>query len=183
MTDFNTTDASTAAATVTAPQAAVRRQTRKSATYRITVLEARIAKSAASVAADQAELDNLREILPTLPEAAEPVAGAVYTVGQKVEIVIGREANRRQVGGIVAGVQFNEANVPARYKVEVGTGFDAEFHTVYPGSVLGLSDQSDIDADAAGEGFPSDDDVLADVGGDGYAAAAAFAAADGTQDF
>lgn len=181
MTDFNTNDTTNAAtdAAVTTPVAAVRRQTRKSAAYRITVLEARIVKSTASTEADTAELAALREILPTLPEAAEPVAGAVYSVGQKVSLVIGREANRRTVEGVVAGVQLNEAGTsPARYKVEVGTGFDAEFHTVYPGSINGV-----VGAEPAEQ---SEDDALDAVGSDdtdGYAAAAAFAAADGTEDF
>lgn len=164
MTDINTIDT---AATATA---AARRLTRKAAIYRISVLETRIAKVAAAIAADQTELAALQEVLPTLPEVAEAAPGAVYAVGNVVNLTVGREANRRAVTGVVVGIALNEAGTaPARYKVEVGTGFDAEFHTVFPGSISGV-----VGAEPAAAPV-SDADAL-----DG--AAAAFAGSDGTED-
>lgn len=162
--------------------AAARRLTRKAAIYRISVLETRIAKVAAAITVDQTELAALQEVLPTLPEVAEAAPGAVYAVGNVVNLTVGREANRRAVTGVVVGIALNEAGTqPARYKVEVGTGFDAEFHTVFPGSISGVVGAEG--AEPAAE--PSEDDALNAAGDDtdGYAAAAAFAAADGTQDF
>ena len=148
---------------------AARRLTRKAAIYRISVLETRIAKVAAAITVDQTELAALQEVLPSLPEVAEGVPGATYDVGNVVNLTVGREAKRREVTGVVVGIATNAAGQPARYKVEVGTGFDAEFHTVYPGSITGV----------VGAPVQTEDEVLDAA----FDAATAFANAHGTEDF
>ena len=162
--------------------AAARRLTRKAAIYRISVLEPRLAKFTRYVEADSAELAALQEVLPSLPEVAEGVPGATYDVGNVVNLSVGREAKRREVTGVVVGIATNAAGQPARYKVEVGTGFDAEFHTVYPGSITGVvgaevqTDDDALDAAAATAAYEVELDAELD-------AVTAFANAHGTEAF
>ena len=169
--------------------ATARRLTRKAAIYRISVLEPRLAKFISYVEADRAELAALQEVLPTLPEVAEGVPGATYDVGNVINLTVGREAKRREVTGVVVGIATNAAGQPARYKVEVGTGFDAEFHTVYPGSITGVvgapTQTEDEALDAVLDNEPEDNPAGAVGEGlyDVLDAASAFANAHGTEAF
>lgn len=135
-----------------------RRFTRKAAVYRISLLKARIDRANTELDEAKCELVQLEEILPTLPEVIATPA-YIHEVGKVVSLFVGRETNRRQVEGKVVGIAYNESGAPSRYKIEVGTGFDSEFFTVFPGSI------QDIRAKDEAEGSePADEDALDAVG-------------------
>lgn len=78
---------------------------------------------------------------------------AALTAGDGIAYVYGRAANKRILSGVIRATNTNDKGV-RQFKVEFGTGFDAEFHLIDQNSLL-MSDeeideaQAEIDAAAA----------------------------------
>ena len=87
-------------------------------------------------------------------EKAEQNAAAIAALsgGDSIAYVYGRAANKRVLSGIIRATNTNDKGV-RQFKVEYGTGFDAEFHLIDQNSLL-MSDeeveaaQAEIDAAA-----------------------------------
>lgn len=106
------------------------------ATIKPTKLQTLITKHAAAVAAAaklNAEIDELN-----VAAEAEAVAGAArrvvdvsgLEVGTAVVFVYGRKDTRKERAGVVKAFAAAVGDMPARYKIEVGDGFEAELLTV-----------------------------------------------------
>ena len=157
MTDaINTTSTEVAAAATIV--------TRKAAYYQITLAEARIEKAREQIAVATTRINELNELIPTLPEQVV-VDSRVYTVGESITFNTGRGQTRKQLVGVVAAVKNKGGKVEA-YRISVGEGFEAELYTALPGSVVRAdgtaSDDTDSQPEQAGE--PSADDILNDIG-------------------
>lgn len=78
---------------------------------------------------------------------------AALASGDNVAYVYGRAANKRVLSGVVRATNTNDKGV-RQFKVEFGTGFDAEFHLIDQNSLLMSAEeidaaQAEIDAAAA----------------------------------
>ena len=119
--------------TATAIAAAI--VTRKAAYYQITLAEARIAKAHEQIGWATARINELKELIPTLPEQAV-VDSRVYTVGESITFNAGRGPTRKQLVGVVTAVKAKEDGKVEAYRITVGEGFEAELYTALPGSVV-----------------------------------------------
>ena len=159
MTDaINTTAINTPAINTTAIV------TRKAAYYQITLAEARIEKAREQIAVATTRINELNELIPTLPEQAV-VDSRVYTVGESITFNAGRGQTRKQLVGVVAAVKNKEDGKVEAYRISVGEGFEAELYTALPGSVV-RADGTDADSEVeqADAGEQSADDVLNGIG-------------------
>ena len=127
------TDAINTTSTEVAAAAAI--VTRKAAYYQIGLAEARIAKAQDQIGVAQARIDELKALIPTLPEQAV-VDSRVYTVGESITFNAGRGPTRKQLVGVVAAVKNKEDGKVEAYRISVGEGFEAELYTALPGSVV-----------------------------------------------
>ena len=158
MTDaINTTATNTIAAAIV---------TRKAAYYQITLAEARIEKAREQIAVATTRINELNELIPTLPEQVV-VDSRVYTVGESITFNAGRGPTRKQLVGVVAAVKNKEDGKVEAYRISVGEGFEAELYTALPGSVV-RADGTDADSDVeqADAGEQSADDILNGIGGE-----------------
>ena len=158
------TEAINTTATEVAAAAAI--VTRKAAYYQITLAEARIEKAREQIAVATTRINELNELIPTLPEQVV-VDSRVYTVGESITFNAGRGPTRKQLVGVVAAVKNKEDGKVEAYRISVGEGFEAELYTALPGSVV-RADGTDADSDAeqAVKGGESADDVLNGIGGE-----------------
>ena len=156
---INTTSSAVAAATAIAIAAIV---TRKAAYYQITLAEARIEKAREQIAVATTRINELNELIPTLPEQVV-VDSRVYTVGESITFNAGRGPTRKQLVGVVAAVKNKEDGKVEAYRISVGEGFEAELYTALPGSVV-RADGTDADSDAEPAADQSADDILNDIG-------------------
>ena len=69
---------------------------------------------------------------------------AALDAGSNVTYVYGRAANKRVLEGVIRATNTNDKGV-RQFKVEYGTGFDAEFHLIDQNALL----MSDEDVQAA----------------------------------
>ena len=60
---------------------------------------------------------------------------AALTAGDNVAYVYGRAANKRILSGVIRATNTNDKGV-RQFKVEFGTGFDAEFHLIDQNALL-----------------------------------------------
>ena len=109
--------------------------TRKAAYYQITLAEARIEKAREQIAVATTRINELNELIPTLPEQVV-VDSRVYTVGESITFNAGRGPTRKQLVGVVAAVKNKEDGKVEAYRIAVGEGFEAELYTALPGSVV-----------------------------------------------
>ena len=74
-------------------------------------------------------------------EKAEQNAAAIAALsdGDSIAYVYGRAANKRVLGGVIRATNTNDKGV-RQFKVEYGTGFDAEFHLIDQNALL-MSDE------------------------------------------
>lgn len=128
----NTTTSAVAAATAVVAAAIV---TRKAAYYQITLAEARIEKAREQIAFATTRINELKDLIPTLPEQAV-VDSRVYTVGESITFNAGRGPTRKQLVGVVTAVKAKADGKVEAYRITVGEGFDAELYTALPGSVV-----------------------------------------------
>ena len=139
--------------------------TRKAAYYQITLAEARIEKAREQIAVATTRINELNELIPTLPEQVV-VDSRVYTVGESITFNAGRGPTRKQLVGVVAAVKNKEDGKVEAYRISVGEGFEAELYTALPGSVVRAdgtaSDDTDTQPEVTGEA--SADDILNDIG-------------------
>ena len=158
---INTTSSAVAAATAIAAIV-----TRKAAYYQITLAEARIEKAREQIAVATTRINELNELIPTLPEQVV-VDSRVYTVGESITFNAGRGPTRKQLVGVVAAVKNKEDGKVEAYRISVGEGFEAELYTALPGSVV-RADGTDADSDTQPEvtGEASADDILNGIGGE-----------------
>ena len=156
------TDAINTTSTEVAAAAAI--VTRKAAYYQITLAEARIEKAREQIAVATTRINELNELIPTLPEQVV-VDSRVYTVGESITFNAGRGPTRKQLVGVVAAVKNKEDGKVEAYRISVGEGFEAELYTALPGSVV-RADGTDADSEAeqADAGEQSADDILNDIG-------------------
>lgn len=138
--------------------------TRKAAYYQITLAEARIEKAREQIAVATTRINELNELIPTLPEQVV-VDSRVYTVGESITFNAGRGPTRKQLVGVVAAVKNKEDGKVEAYRISVGEGFEAELYTALPGSVV-RADGTDADSEVeqADAGEQSADDVLNGIG-------------------
>ena len=158
------TDAINTTATEVAAAAAI--VTRKAAYYQITLAEARIAKAQEQIDIAATRINELHDLIPTLPEQVV-VDSRVYTVGESITFNAGRGQTRKQLVGVVAAVKNKEDGKVEAYRITVGEGFEAELYTALPGSVV-RADGTDADSDGvqADAGEQSADDILNGIGGE-----------------
>ena len=154
------TEAINTTATEVAAAAAI--VTRKAAYYQITLAEARIEKAREQIAVATTRINELNELIPTLPEQVV-VDSRVYTVGESITFNAGRGPTRKQLVGVVAAVKNKEDGKVEAYRISVGEGFEAELYTALPGSVV-RADGTDADSDAEPAADQSADDILNDIG-------------------
>ena len=127
MTDaINTTATEVAAASIV---------TRKAAYYQIGLAEARIAKAQEQIDIAATRINELHDLIPTLPEQVV-VDSRVYTVGESITFNAGRGPTRKQLVGVVAAIKNKEDGKVEAYRISVGEGFEAELYTALPGSVV-----------------------------------------------
>ena len=127
MTDaINTTATEVAAASIV---------TRKAAYYQIGLAEARIAKAQEQIDIAATRINELHDLIPTLPEQVV-VDSRVYTVGESITFNAGRGQTRKQLVGVVAAIKNKEGGKVEAYRIAVGEGFEAELYTALPGSVV-----------------------------------------------
>lgn len=161
------TDAINTTATEVAAAAAI--VTRKAAYYQITLAEARIEKARELIAAATTRINELNELIPTLPEQVV-VDSRVYAVGEAITFNAGRGKTRKQLVGVVAAVKNKEDGKVEAYRIAVGEGFDEERFTVAPGSVVRADGSSEDDTaegqpEQAGEQSADDmDSILNGIG-------------------
>jgi hypothetical protein len=158
------TDAINTTSTEVAAAAAI--VTRKAAYYQITLAEARVEKAREQIAIATARINELNELIPTLPEQVV-VDSRVYTVGESITFNAGRGPTRKQLVGVVAAVKNKEDGKVEAYRISVGEGFEAELYTALPGSVVRADGTASDDTDAPqldGTGEASADDILNDIG-------------------
>ena len=148
--------------TTTEVAAAAAIVTRKAAYYQITLAEARIEKAREQIAVATTRINELNELIPTLPEQVV-VDSRVYTVGESITFNAGRGPTRKQLVGVVAAVKNKEDGKVEAYRISVGEGFEAELYTALPGSVV-RADGTDADSDAEPAADQSADDILNDIG-------------------
>ena len=122
----------TTATEVAAPAAIV---TRKAAYYQIGLAEARIAKAQEQIDIAETRINELHDLIPTLPEQVV-VDSRVYTPGESITFNAGRGPTRKQLVGVVAAVKNKEDGKVEAYRISVGEGFEAELYTALPGSVV-----------------------------------------------
>ena len=152
------TDAINTTATEVAAAAAI--VTRKAAYYQITLAEARIAKAQEQIDIAATRINELHDLIPTLPEQVV-VDSRVYTVGESITFNAGRGQTRKQLVGVVAAVKNKEDGKVEAYRITVGEGFEAELYTALPGSVVRAdgTDSDDTDTQPEVSAEASDDDV------------------------
>ena len=142
------TNAINTTATEVAAAAAI--VTRKAAYYQITLAEARIAKAHEQIGWATARINELKELIPTLPEQVV-VDSRVYTVGESITFNAGRGQTRKTLTGVVTAVKAKEDGKVEAYRITVGEGFEAELYTALPGSVVRadgtVSDDTDTQPD------------------------------------
>ena len=160
------TDAINTTSTEVAAAAAI--VTRKAAYYQITLAEARIEKAREQIAVATTRINELNELIPTLPEQVV-VDSRVYTVGESITFNAGRGPTRKQLVGVVAAVKNKEDGKVEAYRISVGEGFEAELYTALPGSVVRADGTASDDTDTHGTqpevtGEASADDILNDIG-------------------
>lgn len=162
------TDAINTTATEVAAAAAI--VTRKAAYYQITLAEARIEKAREQIAVATTRINELNELIPTLPEQVV-VDSRVYTVGESITFNAGRGPTRKQLVGVVAAVKNKEDGKVEAYRISVGEGFEAELYTALPGSVVRAdgtdsdgTDSDDTDTQPEVSAEASADDILNDIG-------------------
>lgn len=87
-------------------------------------------------------------------EKAEQNAAAVAALsdGDSIAYIYGRAANKRVLSGVIRATNTNDKGV-RQFKVEYGTGFDAEFHLIDQNALLMSQEeveaaQNEIDAAA-----------------------------------
>lgn len=110
------TDAINTTATEVAAAAAI--VTRKAAYYQITLAEARIEKAREQIAVATTRINELNELIPTLPEQVV-VDSRVYTVGESITFNAGQANNMSQFNsnfaldkaGQIGGLGMNLASV------------------------------------------------------------------------
>ena len=154
------TDAINITSTEVAAAAAI--VTRKAAYYQIGLAEARIEKAREQIAVATTRINELNELIPTLPEQVV-VDSRVYTVGESITFNAGRGPTRKQLVGVVAAVKNKEDGKVEAYRISVGEGFEAELYTALPGSVV-RADGTDADSDVEQAADQSADDVLNGIG-------------------
>ena len=146
MTDaINTTATEVAAASIV---------TRKAAYYQIGLAEARIAKAQEQIDIAATRINELHDLIPTLPEQVV-VDSRVYTVGESITFNAGRGQTRKQLVGVVAAIKNKEGGKVEAYRIAVGEGFEAELYTALPGSVVRADGTASDDTDTPIEASPA----------------------------
>ena len=161
MTDFNTADTAIDPAAETTTEAKPTKEitTAKHARFLAETARKRAAKFRTQADEADAAAAGYDELAKTLPESNPSSSGGkvrpVIEVGTPVSFRFGRTTSTskaRILDGVVKARKDGEDGKPEAYKVEVGTGFDADLFTVQPGSILlagESAEDNEADDDAA----------------------------------
>jgi len=113
----------------------------------LTAVHARflLAKAEARLVAQLAEADVTRgkiaeyqSLAATLPEGSPAAVSVQVPVGSVVDFAFGRENKRVTLQGVVEAVKLNDKGQVYQYKVKVGSGFGADYKTVFPGAITNV---------------------------------------------
>lgn len=121
---------------------------------------ARLAKEQEAVVATQAKIEEYTNLAATLPEGAPASVSVQVPVGSVVDFAFGRDEKRTTLQGTIKAVKLNDKGQVSQYKVEVGSGFDVDYKTVFPGSITNVVSSpvtEDTTAEATAEGADEDD--------------------------
>ena len=97
---------------------------------------ARLAKEQEAVLITQAKIEEYTNLAATLPEGAPASVSVQVPIGSVVDFAFGKK--RTTLQGTIKGIKLNEKGQVSQYKVEIGSGFDVDYKTVFPGSITNV---------------------------------------------
>ena len=108
------------------------------ARHLLSLAVARLAKEQEAVVATQAKIEEYTNLAATLPEGAPASVSVQVPIGSVVDFAFGRDKKRTTLQGTIKVIKLNEKGQVSQYKVEVGSGFDVDYKTVFPGSITNV---------------------------------------------
>lgn len=134
-------------------------QTAVHARFLLAKAEARLVAQLAAAEETKVQISEYQNLAATLPEGSPAAVSVQVPVGSVVDFAFGREDKRVTLQGVVEAVKLNDKGQVAQYKVKVGSGFDADYKTVFPGSITNVvsSPVAEAAAEVPAETVENDD--------------------------